>query len=136
LNTGGANYFFTRIASSSFVDSSSSIRIVWSPKVLRRLDAISRSGDTYGETNHFPGEQNYSEASKKRFSTTHDFKNVIAKKPYNETMFKNSIELFDGLNYIYAGDKKKQVIQIFKDHGFSVLPDGRKIEEVIRGNGN
>ena len=50
----------------------------------------------------------------------------------NETIFKDSLSLFDDLDHIKAGKDRKAVIQLFKDAGYNQWPDGRSLEEVIK----
>ena len=55
-----------------------------------------------------------------------------AKSGSNETLFKDSLSLFDDLDYINAGSQRQKVIEIFKQAGYTQWPDGRKLEDVIK----
>lgn len=124
LRSGGASYFFTRIKSRQAATQTPGF--VWKSDLLARLDAISYDGDNYGRVtgdhviqNRKSGVDQWREASR---------------NSSNETIFKNSLSLFDQLDSIITGSAsaRQKVIQIFRDHGYSVFPDGRALEEVIK----
>ena len=57
----------------------------------------------------------------------------FAKKSGNETLFKDSISLLDELDVIRVSNasEQKKVVEVFKKHGITTLPDGRRIENII-----
>ena len=124
LKTGGANYFFTRLRSS--VSAHSERGLVWSSKHVKRLDAISYDTDMYGATSG-------NTVLSSRRTGIEDWKHA-ARNGSNETIFKNSLSLFDGLDRIVVGSREemKGVIDVFKKHGYTRFPDGRKLTDVIK----
>ena len=125
LRTGGASYFFTRLFTRKAADSAG-VGLKWKAKHVARLDAISYDHDAYGEVVN-----NYNLREGKQGKGIGELK-VAAKQGGNETIFKDSLSLFDDLDHIKAGSQRQAVIQIFKDHGYKKWPDGRSLEEVIR----
>ena len=121
LETGGANYFFTRIKRKEYADRAG---FVWDAKLLARLDSISYDGDKYGKVSGQFVQRN----RKTGVSEWID----AARATSNETIFKDSLSLFDNLKYINAGSERALVLKIFRDRGYTTWPDGRSLEEVIR----
>ena len=127
LDTGGANYFFTRIKSKGTAFKNEGI--VWKSKLVSRLDAISYNSDMFGRTtgdtvlqNRKTGVQQWREASR---------------SGSNETIFKNSLSLFDDVEAIMVSPGRyKQVLEVFKQHGYSAWPDGRSLTDVVKKVGS
>lgn len=124
LQSGGASYFFTRIKTVRQAHNRSGI--VWKSDLVARLDAISYAGDKYGRvTGDF--------VLKNRKSGVEEWISA-ADKGNNETIFKNSLSLFDYMDRIVtrSAAEREAVIKVFRDNGYSVFPDGRPLEEVIQ----
>lgn len=124
LKTGGASYFFTRIKGRQSANGSPGI--VWKADLLGRLDAISYDGDKFGRvTDDF--------VLKNRKTGVDEWRSA-ARSGANETIFKNSLSLFDYLDQINTGSasERARVLQIFRDNGYQQFPDGRELEEVIK----
>ena len=121
--TGGASYVFTRIR--NVLDDGYRRGIYFKPNALRRLDAISYNTDYYGRTTgaHVTAERGVSIKDFIKYSRSSN----------NETIFKNSLSIFEDVDRIVAGSKRDELIQIFKDAGYKKWPDGRALEEVIVG---
>ena len=51
----------------------------------------------------------------------------------NETTFKNGISLVDEIDFIRVKNlkEKKEVLEAFKKHKMTTLPDGRKVKDII-----
>ena len=125
LETGGGSFFFTRIRAAS--DTAPGSRtFVFDSKLLARTDSISYEGDMYGRTTG-----NTIEVHRKTGIAQWS---GVAYNGTNETIFKNSISIFDGLKYINVKDaaEKKAIIDIFNRHGYTAMPDGRALNDVIR----
>ena len=122
LDSGGANYFFTRIKRAT----NSKEGFYWKSDAIARLDAISYDGDMYGRTTGTTVRDN-------RISDISGWKQA-AGQSNNETIFKNSFSMFDGLDKIVVGDedKKQKLIDVFTKHGYSRLPDGRFPKDIIK----
>lgn len=123
IRTGGGSYFFTRIRSKDREKRAQGL--VWNSRLATRSDAISYAGDRYGKTineNYVIGERG---TSAKQLTS---FKNDEA----NETIFKDSLSLYDNLKYIVvdSASDREELIIFFKSK-MQRWPDGRKIEEVI-----
>jgi hypothetical protein len=122
MNTGGASYFFTRIMRSTNAQANT---IRFKPDLLRRADAISYNSDHYGKVvGNFVRENRISDLE------------TLKKMPHycgNETIIKGAVPLLENMDSIVVGDagRKAKVIALFKKHGITVLPDGRRIEDVV-----
>jgi SPP1 gp7 family putative phage head morphogenesis protein len=127
LNTGGANYFFTRLKTAS--GASSKTGIVWKAKVAARIDAITYDGDKYGKTtgNHVRNNRKVTIAEMKQ----------AAGNGSNETIIKDSLSIFDDLESINANSKaqRDEIIKLFKAAGYDEWPDGRALTDVIKNVG-
>ena len=122
------NYFFTRIRTKNYAYGESGF--VWKSKQAARMDAISYRHDAYGRTKN-----NYVQSNRHA-----DLKslNDMAKYDSNETIFKDSLSLFDDLDRIVASDSNQRdaIIKVFKKAGYDQWPDGRKLEDVIKVTGD
>ena len=125
LDTGGASYFFTRIAKRSSVNGE---RILLKTDMLGRADAISYNTDKFGRV---IGDT----VSESRHSSPKEWRACVRNRN-NETIFKGAIPILENLEGITVGSamEKKGLIELFKKHNIEVLPDGRKIEDVIVTN--
>jgi len=119
VSTGGASYFFTRIAKRG---ENAHSQLFFKPKILARQDAVSYSGDKFGRIS----------ALSQRGKDIGDYKK-FAGYGGNETIFKEGINLLDDVEFIRAGNtaQRLRLIKVFHDRGIRRLPDGRLIEDVI-----
>jgi hypothetical protein len=125
MNTGGASYFFTRITKESRLHANS---IRFKVDMLRRADAISYSGDKYGNvTGDF--------VRMNRLSDVGTWKQM-SEYSSNETIFKGAVPLLEHLDAIVVDSsvRRARVVDLFKKHGIVTLPDGRKIDDAVRVN--
>jgi hypothetical protein len=124
MNSGGATYVFTRIRKSP-TGSSGDTGIYFKKGLLRRMDAISYGHDAYGKVKDDYVAQN-------RGSDPSTWKS-FSRNSSNETILKYSVTLLDNLESIvvHGQIEKKKVLDVFRKHGISVLPDGRRIEELV-----
>jgi SPP1 gp7 family putative phage head morphogenesis protein len=124
IDTGGANYFFTRIKTN---DEAFKFDIVWNARVLRRVDAISYPRDLYGKTTGktvTAHRQNHNVASLKN----------AANGSSNETNFKQSLSVLDPdlETWICSSPSQKQeMIEIMREHGYREWPGGKKLSDVF-----
>ncbi len=129
MDTGGASYFFTRIASRSAVETKSAEGFYWKPKLVSRLDAMSYTHDKFGNV-------------KQSVIDTYRRGNVKGWKECaknwsidsgNETNFKNSLSVFDDLEFIVVSPSKyNAAMDTLRKHlGGDTWPDGRDITEVV-----
>jgi SPP1 gp7 family putative phage head morphogenesis protein len=122
MNTGGASYFFTRIMRSTNIQANT---IRFKPDLLRRADAISYNSDHYGKVvGNFVRENRISDLE------------TLKKMPHycgNETIIKGAVPLLENMDSIVVGDagRRAKIIALFKKHGITTLPDGRRIEDVV-----
>jgi hypothetical protein len=123
IETGGAQYFFTRLRTSR--RSKSNAGLVWRGQQAGRLDAISYNGDKFGKTNS----EEYVLSNRK---TTIEGMKSAAEYGSNETIFKDSLSIFDDLLYIVAaGEKSRLEIIAYLKTKMKKWPDGRKLEDVV-----
>jgi SPP1 gp7 family putative phage head morphogenesis protein len=135
--TGGANYFFTRIAPPQQV--SKHVGLVFKIDRLARMDAFSFIDDVYGDLR--PPDENEkirkihksNDPHKARGRTIEDYKKY-GTHAYNETDFKNTLSMMDDIEFIRASSpaERQLVLQAFATHGVTHLPDGRKVEDVVK----
>lgn len=126
MNSGGASYVFTRIRKSPTA-SSGDAGLYFKKRLLRRMDAVSYNHDAFGKV-----KDDY--VSSNRGSDPTTWKSFSCNSS-NETIFKYSITLLDNLESIvvHSNVEKSKVLDVFKRHGISTLPDGRKVEELVVG---
>lgn len=129
--TGGANYFFTRIASPKRV--AGHYGLVFKIGRLSRADAFSFSGDYFGDVRPAGENTHTSDPRKSRGKTVADYR-TFSKNSSNETIFKNGLSLLDDIQHIRTTSAKERelVIDIFARHGITALPDGRQISEIVQ----
>ncbi len=128
MNSGGASYFFTRIKKNP--TSNASPALYFKKSMLRRMDAISYNHDAYGKVvdNYVKNNRGSDIADWKQFSHNSG----------NETIFKYSVTMLDNIEYIVTNSvaEQKKVIQSFTSRGITKLPDGRKVEDMVRTSAN
>lgn len=124
MNSGGASYVFTRIKKSPTA-SSGDVGLYFKKRLIRRMDAVSYDHDAFGNV-----KDDY--VSSNRGSDPATWKS-FSRNSSNETIFKYSITLLDNLENIvvHGQGERKNVLDVFKKHGISTMPDGRKIEELV-----
>jgi SPP1 gp7 family putative phage head morphogenesis protein len=122
LDTGGASYYFTRIA-----DRTNPTPGTFYFKVSRlaRQDAVTYDEDKYGRISEI----------NQRKTNVADYKKLGKGGSYsgNETNFKEGLSLLDDLDFITAKDAKQRtaIIKAFKDNKVTHLNDGRAVEDVV-----
>lgn len=133
LESGGAQYFFTRWKKNN-TDLRSDYGIVWKARAGSRVDAISYSSDEYGRTVNYDGTEGFVQANRK--VSISDFKDN-ARNGSNEVIFKESLSLFDDLDYIRVRTQteRQKLLQVFRDEKITVWPDGRPLEDVVKTQG-
>jgi len=126
MDSGGASYFFTRIKKLPADGRPTAQGLYFKKRLLRRLDAVSYDHDAFGRVtdDYVRNQRGSAPADWKRFAGCSS----------NETIFKYSVTLPDNIEYIVTGSKaeRERVLKSFTSRGITVLPDGRKIEEVVR----
>lgn len=132
LGTGGANYFFTRIQTAGMARARRGL--VWRSRLVGRLDAISYDSDLFGDT----GGGRYlvdGKVNSRRKTGMAEWREAASSNPTgNETIFKDSLSLFDDLESINAGSAAERdgILQMLRRNGYTVWPDGRALEDVVR----
>lgn len=126
MESGGASYFFTRIRKLPTSSSSGNAGFYFKPTLLRRMDAITYDSDKYGRVtdNH---------VRQHRHSTLEDYKRIGGGHRSDETILKNGVSILDNIDLVAASSEaeRKRLLEVFKRHGVSRLPDGRKVENVV-----
>ncbi len=127
LESGGGSYFFTRLKSRTTAQKNAGV--VWKSRLVGRLDAISYDGDRYGRTTG-------TNVIDHRKSGVEEWR-MAARSSSNETIFKNSLSLFDDLEHIIvAPGEYDRLLAVFKKHGYTSWPDGRAITDVVKKIGS
>lgn len=123
MGTGGASYFFTRIRHKNHTDG---VGIFFKPDLLKRLDAISYDHDMYGRTT--------GDNPRKRGWDYTKWKSFASRRGSDETIFKYTVNLLENVDHITTGSasERKKIIALFHKKGIFKLPDGRKVEEIIK----
>ena len=133
MTTGGAAYFFGRIWTKHACDRKTPGTLVWKADVLKRTDAISYPHDYFGDVT--PSVVNKGRRDRGgRESTIKGFKRYASNDNMNETIFKNSLSIYDNIDTIYVEPSGyAAVCRLFeKSLGSKNFPDGRKITSVIK----
>lgn len=119
---GGSAYVFTRIMRASHNQPG----IYWKSKVLRRMDAVSYTGDTFGDVreSHLRSARKTTPAELKKMPGNHG----------NETLFRGSLDMFHDLDKIVveSASQKKELIDGLRARGYTRWPDGRSFDDVIK----
>jgi hypothetical protein len=131
LRTGGGSYFFTRIIPQAKARGRPGITF----KIgnLARLDAYSYPGDYYGDVRPPGLNEHVRDPGKTRGVTLEEYRQ-FAQRESNETFFKNGFHLLDDVEAIRVrtAAEREAVLAAFRDHGYTRLPDGRPIEQVVQ----
>ena len=142
IETGGANYFFTRIKENSFMRGRDGV--FFKADALRRLDSISYDSDYYGRMRYDAGDAPSGSVRSdfvldERYTSLDQFKSLARDYGSNETVFKNSLSMIDeGVAFIQVNDtdKYEELLKVVTDElksmGFTKWPDGREITDVVR----
>lgn len=123
--SGGADYFFTRILKKGTAGADYP-GLFWNTRQLARLDTISYSADRFGSTSE-------SVVRHQGLSSIAEYKEA-AKSVDNETIFKNGLSLFDGLEKIVCPDPQEaaKVLEVLTKHGWGTTwVDGRPTLDLI-----
>jgi hypothetical protein len=131
MGTGGANYFFTRIAGRSRTDGHHGL--VFKIGRLARADAFSFSSDVFGDVRP-PGQNSHGiDPRRDRARTIEQFKEY-GHGGGNETIFKWGLSLLEDIDRINCSTdtERTRILNVFKKHKIKTLPDGRKIEDVVK----
>lgn len=130
FNVGGGVGMFTRILKKGDENNWQDLSgLFWKPRVVKRLDAVSYSGDEFGEMREGVQQnkrrRNLSELSDVRHATS------------NETIFRDTLSLFDDFDKMVFNKKStaEEMRAFMRAEGYKEWPDGRKLEEVIRYKG-
>lgn len=123
MHTGGGSYYFTRIQRKS----GRAAGFYWKPRVLKRMDAVTYDSDLFGNVS------DEKQRAERWGATVQELANMRAHGS-NETIFKDSLSLFDDLDFVKfeSAAARDQAIKEMKARGYAVWPDGRKIEEVFK----
>ncbi|MBC8204110.1 MAG: phage head morphogenesis protein, partial [FCB group bacterium] len=126
MRSGGASYFFTRIRRVS-PGRSADIGLYFKKNLLRRMDAISYKKDMFGKVIGDTVREN-------RKSIINDWRVIALDKSTDETIFKNNVILLDNIDMIVVGSvrSRKAIVEAFKKHGITNLPDGRLVSSIVR----
>lgn len=124
LDTGGANYLFSRIFEPAKAAKYSGFN--FKIGLLARQDAFSFPGDRFGNVKD-------TAAYKLRAKTIADLKKFQASGS-NETILKWGVPLLDEIDSIVVNSaaERKRVLDVFKKHGTHALPDGRTVEDIVK----
>jgi Phage Mu protein F like protein len=131
-NTGGANYFFTRIKSPAAL---ASLRNGLQFKIerLSRADAYSFPSDYFGDVRPAGENTHTKDPQKARGKKIADYQSFSTKSG-NETIFKNGLNLLDDIEVIRTNSatERQLVLEVFARHGIDTLPDGRHVKDIIK----
>lgn len=126
MGTGGASYFFTRIRKRPSAANPGNVGLYFKKRLLRRMDAITYESDLFGRVTE-DTVRSYRRADPKQW------KKIADRTHSDETIFKYTVTLVDNIDVIVTKNaaERARVIGAFKKNGQAVLPDGRKIEDVV-----
>jgi|GEM_PF-1841145 len=123
FGTGGASYVFTRLTRGT----NRGAGIYWKPKLLRRMDAIAYERDEYGRVTG-------STVRQKRHATLSALRDKVERGSSNEVILKSCVSVLDNIDLVVVGSpaQRQRVIKAFHDAGITHLPDGRKVDDIVR----
>ena len=127
MESGGASYFFTRIRKLPGKGGGSERSGFYlKPELLRRMDAITYENDNFGRVTGNHVRQN-------RRTSIQDFKRIEAQRSSDETIFKNEVTLLDNIQVVSVRNEteRKRVLEVFRKHGVTRLPDGRRVQDIV-----
>ncbi len=127
LSTGGAAYNFTRLERKR--QALTRAGIVFKPNILRRMDSITYDYDHFGRT-VTDGGRNF--VTQNRYTSLSGMR-IASQAGNNETIFKNSLSIFEDVVHInvYSEAERQRLIDVFIEAGYLKWPDGRHLDEVI-----
>lgn len=127
IEGGGASYLYTslRNAASPGRIMGEPLTIFFKKKLMRRLDSAHFSGDNMGRANplNIPN----------RSKTPADA--AAREGGSNEWLFKDGFNFLEWVDYIKpapTGLSKQDIVQAFKKAGVTRLPDGRRVEDIVK----
>ena len=131
MTSGGASYFFTRLRRRPKPGQVADSGLYFKKDMIKRMDAITYTSDHYGKVT--PGF-----VAKNRVSDAKGIQKIYDQSYYgsDETIFKHTVTIADNVDLIVVASpaERAKVISIFKNNGHAILPDGRKVEDVVRLN--
>lgn len=134
LKTGGASYFFTRIRKVDVAKKRPGIEF----KIgnLSRVDAYSYANDSWGDVRPKGQNTHVGDPIQSRGVSLNEYREM-SRSGGNETIFKNGFHLLDDVSRITTktAAERAAIIKEFKSHGYSKLPDGRKLDDVVKVTG-
>lgn len=119
ITTGGANYFFTRLRAST----DKSAGIFFKIGTMSRADTVTYDDDYFGRISFLA----------KRINDPAQWKQIAAAQGWDETSFKNGLNLLDDVDFIRARDagERGRILQAFLDAGITRLTDGRLVQDIV-----
>lgn len=129
ISTGGGNYVFTRIRHGNTASRYRGTGIYWKARQLRRMDAISYTGDRFGNSSD--------DTQRIDRQTTIEGWRSAATSSGNETIFKDGMSLFDDLDRIVLQTRAEldEALKWLRANGYERWPDGRALEDVLKVKG-
>jgi len=127
IKSGGASYLFTRIKDNASANERRGL--FFKSRNLSRQDILAYGQDEWGNI----------EKIKKRGGTLDIFKKFGdlsgrgGDHSGNEACLKNGINLLDEIEYIrvFHEEERQALLKVFKKNKVDVLPDGRRIKDII-----
>lgn len=127
IASGGANYVFTRWRPDPRgAKSKREMGFYLKPGVAQRTDTIVYETDHYGRC--------YGDhVVRKHVASPAQWKRIAENSSNNETILKQNVTVLDNLDCIVldSQDAKRRMVEVFRTHGVTALPDGRKVEDII-----
>jgi hypothetical protein len=122
--SGGASYFFTRLARVNHGEGSRGA-FWFNTELLLRTDAIAYNTDLYGQSD--PA------MKKKRHATLDDWATKQHVRSNNEVIIKNGFGMLDYLERISASSatERNKFIKMFKDRGITHIR-GKPVEDIVK----
>jgi hypothetical protein len=123
MYTGGASYFFTRLANSKNTEGHRG-HFWFSTDLMLQTDILAYNSDTWGQSDP--------NAKRQRNSTLEEWRRDQHKGTTNEVVIKNGFPLLDYLEKVFADSQAQRLryIKMFKDRGIDTIR-GKPVEEVV-----
>lgn len=124
MKTGGAMYLFSSVTRKDARGGYGEGSFRWKVRNLARLDTYSLTFDGWGNFDHFG----------KRVADLDTYKQMTMPSGADQALLKNGLSFVDEIDEILAANESQraEIITLFKDAGYATLPDGRKVETVVK----
>lgn len=128
LRNGPGTHFYTQLLDKNRAyNAYGKIRLVFSPRHLRRIDSVHAGGD------FLQGQRQFTDVVFESMAKTAEGYLRWSKRGSNEALFKGGFSLYEVEKFVASSLSEKYEIEKFLKqwHGSDIWPDGRNIEDIV-----